>query len=104
MVLSIGNQVTLRSEKIVSAIAFGNNAVEIIMNPVSICFEFNDESGQTQFLELIKIAMSAQDATQEAKIIADGLKGIAYKNFTSYSNRNIDSRLRDIATDIATSK
>lgn len=102
MVIYIGSQVALRTDKIVAVVGFGETSVEIVMNPVSICFEFNDATGQNQFMELLKIAMTAEG--EQAKIIADGLKNIPYKNFASYSNRNLDSRLRDIATDIATSK
>ncbi|MBQ5537886.1 MAG: hypothetical protein IIU02_08270 [Treponema sp.] len=101
MVISIGTYVTLRTEKIVALVGFGRASVEIVMNPVSICFDFGDESEQQNFLELLKVAMTAEG--EQAKIIADGLKNIPFTNFSSYSNRSSDSRLRDIATDIATS-
>jgi len=102
MTLSIGSYVTLRTEKIVSVIGYGDSGVEIIMNPVSICFDCNDSAGQQQFMEIMKIAMTVEG--EQEKIIADGLKNIPFKNFTTYSNRNMDSRLRDIATDISTIK
>lgn len=100
MTISVGSSVVLRTEKIVSVVGYDDSNVEIIMNPVSICFEFNDQSSQLQFMEFIKIAMDAEG--EQAKIIADGLKNMPFRNVTTYSNRNIDARLRDIATDIAT--
>lgn len=102
MTLSIGSSVVLRTEKIVSLIAYGDSNVEIVLNPISICFEFTDTASQQEFIELMKIAMTAEG--EQAKIISNGLKNIPFNNFTTYSNRNLDSRLRDIATDIATTK
>ena len=60
MTLSIGSSVVLRTEKIVSLIAYGDSNVEIVLNPISICFEFTDTASQQQFIELMKIAMIAE--------------------------------------------
>ena len=71
MTLSIGSSVVLRTEKIVSLIAYGDSNVEIVLNPISICFEFTDTASQQQFIELMKIAMTAEG--EQAKIISKTL-------------------------------